>query len=893
MQVTSGQKDWYANTQKQPLSQHLAFVGLVSKAIVEQLTKSESQKKQLGTLALLAGIFHDIGKIDPNFQNFLLNGKCSSGEEQDGVHISAGTKHSFSEYPRHNEISWALLSAYVNQAELCRIYLPGADTKLTKAIRYAVYWHHAKPLRDPDDQDKFASSEQILKFADDWLPEHISTIRVVLDEAFRLVGLPSLGSALRDCDEGVSEPVPGFKISFETVDRKSLKTAIFNEARFSLIRTAVVTADRYVSKLSPRELAEQLEYFSLTNKALVDTDWFTGFETSRARTLEQIDDMVARFESLFPASLRNQQQSEAAQSLADSQMSVLQGPAGCGKTKIMLQYLRCVQDGRQCFIFVPRTAIAEGLYRELTSEYGITHSVELVVGGSRLKTHLGNETAMEYDDEFGSDIVITTFDQLCSVALSHRRVDLLTRVLSSTVIFDEFHELFDISGLVLLFLELIKLRLDGTAKTLLVSATPIPYFYKKIIEDELDTSRGAPPKVVRIPSFNTQPIEFNSKAYSEEEGQDHPYFTVVPDLGDVFISNKASTAQRAAVMALINKTPAICFHSKFTPKDKARVLKNVMDSFGKSSGSRSEVLYSGPIVQASLNISTRHLHTEATHAENFLQRLGRANRFGNFGEAKVTVYFKTGKGTDCGVDISLLSKLAQKNRAVAWNRFLQEERVLEKTLTIVQLYELYDQFHRRAGTEEAYSKDFDKVLESSAKTFKNKSFDPLQIPSPKSPEKGKRKLSTNALRGESYYLNVRKTEVIGTSVYSRGWLWDDASEPDELLTDELLFLRYADDSVHGEMLNMLASKDVKVQLFFQKNKEFKGLPESLLKKSKRLKKLRFFKWLQMARDPATPMVASFPGGNKVLANVQREYLVFQDVPIGLVHPMYDLYKKGS
>lgn len=875
----------YANTHLQPLAQHLALVGLTAKRIVEHLTKPGGGQERWGQMALMAGIFHDIGKADPNFQEFLLKKKCSSVEDQDGVHISDGTQHSFAEYPRHNEVSWALVSAHLDQKGLCSKYLKGAQTVLSKDVRYAVYWHHAKPLRDPEDQKKFESSEQILELVGDWLPRSLPTIRAILDEACLLANQPKMEDLLSSEYSGVSENTPGFKDSFEDVNCGNLKQAVLTEARRSLIRSALVTADRHVSKLSAQELAEHLAYFAETGSVLLDLDWLSGFEPAREGTLAQVVEMVAQFNDAFPSGERNRLQADAARKLASANVSVLQGPAGCGKTKIMLEYLGHVQKGRQCFVFVPRTAIADGLYRELTGEYGITRSVEVVVSGSRLKTRMGKEVVLEQGEEFGSDIVITTFDQLCAVALSHRRIDLLTRVLSSTVVFDEFHELFDISGLVLLFLELMKLRLDGTAKTLLVSATPAPYFYQTI--KELDCSTGAPLKVVALPSFNEEPFTFNAQSYSEDEGQEHPYCRAVAAPGDIFISNKASTAQQAAVAALKKKVPALCFHSKFTPKDKREVLNAVLSSFGKASGSHTTVLFSGPIVQASLNISTRHLHTEATHAENFLQRLGRANRFGNFGGARVTVYRKTSKDTPAGgVDSTLLSKMSQKNRAVAWNRFMEHNGVLNKTLSktlsIAEIYHLYDRFHQEPGTADAYAQDFKKVLESSAKTFKDKNFDPLQLPAPKSAQKGQKKLSANALRGESYYLNVRRTEVLGKETRTSGWLWNESSEQDELLTDELLFLRYAEEADKAAIQGLMASSEPAHDLFRA------GLPEPLLKKRKRLKKIPFFKWMQLARNPATPMVASLPKGSKKAANVQREYLVFQNVLIGLTKPLRNL-----
>ena len=57
----------YANTNKQPLEQHLFAVGYVASQIMKKIT-GHDDTKNLVKVAFIAGCLHDIGKLDPEFQ---------------------------------------------------------------------------------------------------------------------------------------------------------------------------------------------------------------------------------------------------------------------------------------------------------------------------------------------------------------------------------------------------------------------------------------------------------------------------------------------------------------------------------------------------------------------------------------------------------------------------------------------------------------------------------------------------------------------------------------------------------------------------------------------------------------------------------------------------------
>jgi CRISPR-associated endonuclease/helicase Cas3 len=609
----------YANTKQQPLDQHLFAVAYVA----NQLTKKLIDDEKLAMAAYVAGGLHDIGKLDPEFQAWLSGMKNIDSElPEDGLHIDKG-KFTFEDHARHNEISLFLYHLLDDENS------KGVNKRNKDLIKHVIYWHHAKPIRKDEFtslsfiQKKLSKSLGSTKLKDFYaaakaqivLVNELST-KYGVGESLHLMGY------MKDVDDdklyGLEKiKLPDYKsysLSNEVVD--DYVSNVNENAKQSIARATVISADRLVSSLSKEQLATHIEQRTLTNllDLLVKKD---------SALKADIESCLQGFESAYPESKRNIQQCEAAKKLADVRgVAVLNGPAGCGKTKIALAWA-FNSDVKKIIWICPRVQVCEGLFHDLTSnEYLPNARIEICTGELRSIKQKGISSSTPEGQEFSGDIVLTTIDQVINALITHRNVTSLIDFMSTHVVFDEYHEYINMPAFNLLFAELVQCKkLQGeNASALLVSATPNYFFIKNLLKIDRED-------VIGIDSFNQRQYQVSFKIFDETKHDEaNPLFSLQPK-NSIVISNTATAAQLSFINNHASEN-AVLFHSKYKQTDKAILFDKIFDSF-KQKGSRFyDVLRSGPVVQASLNITCENMVTEFTHAENWLQRLGRLDRFG-------------------------------------------------------------------------------------------------------------------------------------------------------------------------------------------------------------------------------------------------------------------------
>ncbi len=746
-----------ANTHSQPLSKHLFAVGYIA---MELLNSVHIKSPKILQAAFIAGILHDIGKIDPEFQKWIKKCPKIDPDEflyEDGIHIDTPKKFSFDNHPRHHEISWVISQSLLEGTVLNQLQ--------KQQIYHGIYWHHTKPFRK---KDKFKSSEDIYEILKKSL--HRKDFESVYREALAVIQdvrsfatkfevdrhFPNFSTAftIQHC------PCPEYKKYDQWADELSeFRKNVSQNAQNNLVRTSVISADRLVSGLSLNDLDEYLSEGSL-NELLDDPQDQFNLKAEIKRCLQG-------FEKSFPGSKRNIDQQISAKNLADLKeisihnesynIGVLQGPAGCGKTKIALEWA-LNSDAKKIIWVCPRVQVCQGLFHDLKAEEYLPNcNIEIFTGEYKKIICQGVSQDTEESDYFSGDIVITTIDQIVNSIITHNRVTTFVNLLNSHVVFDEFHELINMPAFNLLFAELIeaKKKQAEDANTLLVSATP-HYFY---LQEFLQIANE---NIIKLNSFNNSNYKIEMVSY-DDRTEVNPLIDN-PQEGRTFvISNTAHDAQ-VGYLRHYSSENSVLLHSKYTRQDKIYWFDQVFECFKQGGTGKYEVLRSGPIVQASLNISCDRMLTELTCAENWLQRLGRLDRFGKNCD-KVNVYTTVIPGS-FEIDSKqtsnwarFLNKLSILQSTKAWLNFLKDRIQNDKTVTINGLYSIYEKFYSDEEVKRLIGQDFISALKKSVVLINNKIIDPISVPPKAKQSKGLVKISTNSLRGDNRYVQMAECKV--------------------------------------------------------------------------------------------------------------------------------------
>lgn len=745
----------YANTHLQQLDHHLFAVGYAAQMLHKYFYNNE--KSNLSKAAFIAGCFHDIGKLDPSFQAWVIKPKNKNYQAEDGQHIDE-TKFSFEKHPRHNEISALIVQCITDRTKVI-------NSACKKSVKHAVYWHHAKPFRAKT-QDDFSSYGKIYSKLKSSLKnaawslvatESIQTLnRVVeLDMSYNNTQTSPLSKEISsEVDSDVMDnyedtPLPRYKEydRYEDISEYQSKSQI--NANNNEVRSCLITADRWISSLTAYQLAQHISNKTLDEYIIQKLECDVVIESDLTTHIQECMNS-------FPNSERSKKQSIVAKELSQDieKVKILAGAAGCGKTKIALEWAG-LRNAQQVIWVCPRVQICQGMFTELKASeqpYLRAATVELFTGEYKCTDSFENITQEE--QYLTGDIVITTIDQLLSSVISHTKADKLLNYLSAHIVFDEYHEYINMPAFNLLFAELIASRneLNNGANTLLVSATPHYYYVSNILKINCDYD------VVEMPSFNLGDYEFDFVTYDEALEDDTNPLYAPQTLSTFVISNTATTAQKSFINNLNNEN-AILLHSKYKKSDKKQLFIRTFESFKREGNHEFDLLRSGPIVQASLNISCEYMVSEITTAENCLQRMGRLDRFGErtrINRYTIVIPNTLDKGKGTGAVARFLSRSNSLASAKAWYELLKNKTENGKNIQkISDLYELYKFYYSSSSPAIKYiEQDMLASMKKSVDVIANKISEPTTIVTRKKQVKGRAKISAKSLRGDSRFVQM-------------------------------------------------------------------------------------------------------------------------------------------
>ncbi len=323
-------------------------------------------------------------------------------------------------------------------------------------------------------------------------------------------------------------------------------------------------------------------------------------------------------------------QQRVAEALWARQNVAVRAPTGCGKTKAVLAPFLFAREkiGAARLIYaLPLRTLAQGVYQE-------AQDLRDRCGQACLKVTM--QTGEQPDDPFFSlgDIIITTYDQLLSGMLCgpYGLADRLhninaAAVAGALVVFDEFH-LMEPQRAFLTAIACLHLFKDLTRSAWMTATatTPLMHQLRDALgvqeispADEELTQISALSKVNRIVVKEGAPL--NAKAIlAHSNGR------------TIAVANQVARAQKLyqetieEIKATGVNTPVILLHSRFFTPDRQEKLQAIKEHFGE--GRRSPaILIATQVIEAGLNLTCDHLHTEICPMNALVQRAGRCARF--------------------------------------------------------------------------------------------------------------------------------------------------------------------------------------------------------------------------------------------------------------------------
>ena len=583
---------YLANTKGQSLEHHLVGVARYSVEVLKSLGLSDEKLKELLPCVYLAGLIHDIGKLDPAFQKYILSKKIQKqdAEKSETNAEELRIKEAGWHQVFHHEISWLVLANYRYPSMASSVFKP------LDAIRYAVYWHHPKA------EERNSVNEIKIALGSSYDFTQYSDFLLKLMENFTH---PDFISKFQSNDENDLTTPPYF-IQGKGGDFSNIDA----QARNMIVLSCLMEADREVSSWEPKGLDLYIasEKLPFPMKVKGQSNWNL--------TLNKLPDT------------RSQAQLQGAEHLAKSQMSVGALDPGAGKTTLALLWKYFQKNNRALIVALPKRRQVTALYDTVVLDYERTFSTELSL--SIQAAHTGQVQLSNNGEKvvLNSDINILVFDRFLSSFYKRGQFNEFVKMLNSDLVLDEYHEFMNTTKMLPSLLVIMKIRswLVSGGKTLLLSGTPDPALTQLIFkgQDFELLPRTFFPEI----SLNKCDYLVSSKATPKKLAFTDCLFSFnrVSDAQSFFLQNRKENEIKIV-------------HSKYTAQDLEVKISDVIKSCGKDSN-QSVSAVTSTMLQSSYNISFKNAMLTLAHPNVIAQFLGRKNRFGTKPNGVVTFTYE-------------------------------------------------------------------------------------------------------------------------------------------------------------------------------------------------------------------------------------------------------------
>ena len=560
------------------LIEHLIAVGEKSEHLFAE-TNFKNQK-----IAYYSGLLHDVGKINPWYQEIF------NAPTQDKKKIQEEVSEKFVQ--QHS-----IFSAWTTKYLLDEI---GLEDGVIDRILVLIYGHHStirESLGEIKHGPQFKASQEIMKES---IKDFSSQVSGILE--FSKLNWNS-------CIERFPRPV-GFDVKLKSQHYPD------DYLEISMAFSCLLQADRG----SFKDWSVPKFGISIDTAPLVKPKQMSDLSSS------------ARIQQEKMGTMRNRFQKEVMENFDYSEkVIVINAPTGIGKTKVFLDLISKYKDDKniqRVFYFSPLLALTEDFERKFESTLEDKKQASDVLIYNHMFAESLEEKRKDGDEEhnrewnfliesFNKQFVITTTQRFLMTIYANTAKDKLKMASfrNSILIIDEVQTIpkFILSNLKDIFQKMGQYM--GT-KIILVSAT-IPNEINeiskvKISKDLLDDYLDQTKKQIAIESLDLPTLIINKTL--------------------VMANTRKKAVDIYNSIAQIHKDRTkIYLSSGIRKEDIIDILKNL-------SAKENYVLVSTQVVEAGVDISFSNIYREAAPLDNIIQVMGRLNREGLDPDAKLVVY---------------------------------------------------------------------------------------------------------------------------------------------------------------------------------------------------------------------------------------------------------------
>lgn len=313
-------------------------------------------------------------------------------------------------------------------------------------------------------------------------------------------------------------------------------------------------------------------------------------------------------------------------------------PTGSGKTEAALIWASSKKEWERIIYLLPTRVTSNAIYSRLTDYFGKEHT-QLIHSSAR--QYIKEQYDDSYDQKkyfrdksFFKNINICTVDQLLTLGFNLGFWEVKTfHMINARVIIDEIH-LYSPYTLGLIISTIKYLKDNFNTQFYIMTAT-MPKKLFLLLEQTLDKVSVVKDKELLDKARN----EFEVRENSIEKSLDEIADKIGKGKKVLIVVNTVDKAieiyKGLRVIAERSNVEAVCYHSRFTKKDRFLKEKKIFALDKKNQGG---VLIATQVVEVSLDIDFDILYTENAPIDAIIQRAGRVNRKRQKKNSKVIIF---------------------------------------------------------------------------------------------------------------------------------------------------------------------------------------------------------------------------------------------------------------